>query len=648
MYASHHTPSETDLAEAGPSMRYTDEADDFMQVTDVEIHVDETEVVGVRTESKATQAIIKNESCDQSSQVNMKMNQLMQQSIGTQTDESLIFCEVSTQTDNYPEVATYCTSESDGEDIFSSQETLYPSESVLSLTPQKEYLMPKSSEISSSETDDPETVDERKNVKPQDDNKFLVFESELFQLLKWCPVCGAAIVEQEKSSQGTLLFVALTCINNHHSTWQSQPLLNRMAAGNLLLSSAILLSGATYTKIAAFADILKMQFFSEKTFCAIQDEYLFPVVNDHWLREQDSVIEEMRGKELWLSGDGRCDSPGYSAKYGTYTMIDQHTNKVIDFHVVQVSEVGSSNAMEREGFKRCMTNIANRDGNIKVVATDRHIGIAADMKKNYPDKTHQFDVWHLSKSITKKILEKSKKKDCGDLLHWVKSISNHLYWCAETCEGNKELLREKWISVLYHVADIHSWDAAELYHQCPHPPIPPDVARTKRWLERGSPPHDALREVIFNPKLLKDVQQLNLCCHTGSIEVYHNVQTKYAPKRQHFSYKGMVARTQLAALDHNANTGREQAEASKGENEGELRYRVVFPKRTKDWIAKPVMEKTTRDHIRPILDSIIRRKEQQRADRSAGIDTAHIAKNIASTPRPPRADVIAKLTTRFN
>ena len=59
MYASHHTPSETDLAEAGPSMRYTDEADDFMQVTDVEIHVDETEVVGVRTESKATQAIIK-------------------------------------------------------------------------------------------------------------------------------------------------------------------------------------------------------------------------------------------------------------------------------------------------------------------------------------------------------------------------------------------------------------------------------------------------------------------------------------------------------------------------------------------------------------------------------------------------------------
>lgn len=70
----------------------------------------------------------------------------------------------------------------------------------------------------------------------------------------------------------------------------------------------------------------------------------------------------------------------------------------------------------------------------------------------------------------------------------------------------------------------------------------------------------------------------------------------------------MVARMQLAALDHNANTGREHATASKGENEGELRYKVVFPKRTKEWIAKPVMEKW--DHLRPMLDAITERKNQ--------------------------------------
>ena len=123
--------------------------------------------------------------------------------------------------------------------------------------------------------------------------------------------------------------------------------------------------------------------------------------------------------------------------------------------------------------------------------------------------------------------------------------------------------------------------------------------------------------------------------------MYHNV-LKYARKCQHFSFKGMVARTQLAATDHNANTGREQAQASRGENTDELRYKLVFPKRTKEWVAKPVKEKTTRDHLRPILDRIVTIKEA-----GAGIDTEHLAVNIASHPRPPREEIIARLTTRF-
>ena len=109
----------------------------------------------------------------------------------------------------------------------------------------------------------------------------------------------------------------------------------------------------------------------------------------------------------------------------------------------------------------------------------------------------------------------------------------------------------------------------------------------------------------------------------------------------------MVARTQLAAIDHNANTGREQTRASKGANANELRYKLVFPKRTKEWVAKPVKEKTTRDHLRPILDRIVARKEQPRAQHSAGIYNERLAVNIASHPRPPREEVIARLTTRF-
>ena len=73
-----------------------------------------------------------------------------------------------------------------------------------------------------------------------------------------------------------------------------------MAAGNLLLASAILLSGATYTKIASLSEIcnwkifsgatykkiaslseiFNWEIFSEKTFYNIQNMYLFPVINE--------------------------------------------------------------------------------------------------------------------------------------------------------------------------------------------------------------------------------------------------------------------------------------------------------------------------------------------------------------------------------
>ena len=65
--------------------------------------------------------------------------------------------------------------------------------------------------------------------------------------------------------------------------------------------------------------------------------------------------------------------------------------------------------MEREEFKRCMENIHSKGAKVKVVATDGHVSIKSDMKRIYTDVDHQFDVWHLAKSVTKKLTEKAKK-----------------------------------------------------------------------------------------------------------------------------------------------------------------------------------------------------------------------------------------------
>ena len=130
---------------------------------------------------------------------------------------------------------------------------------------------------------------------------------------------------------------------------------------------------------------------SDKTFYTIQDSYLSPVINEFWQGQEKIALN---GKDLLLSGDGRCNSSGLNAKYGTYTMIDQITDKIVDFQVVQVTEVTSSNAMEREGYARCMENIQGKGAKVKLVATVGNVSSKSDMKRNYPDIDHQFDVWH--------------------------------------------------------------------------------------------------------------------------------------------------------------------------------------------------------------------------------------------------------------
>ena len=112
--------------------------------------------------------------------------------------------------------------------------------------------------------------------------------------------------------------------------------------------------------------------------------------------------ELVNKKAINLNGDRRCDSPGHSAKYGTYTLMDDDSGKVVAFSVIQVSQVISCNAMEKEGFKRCIESLQDDMVQIDRIATDRHVSISSFMNKDRPQINHQYDVWHLSKWVVKK------------------------------------------------------------------------------------------------------------------------------------------------------------------------------------------------------------------------------------------------------
>lgn len=474
--------------------------------------------------------------------------------------------------------------------------------------------------------------------------KYIVFEDELLRLFKLCAICGEDVLEKGLVKRGSALKVTTLCKNSHTHEWNSQPQVKRAAAGNLLLSGAILFTGNTFSRASEMASIVNLAFPGESDYLQYQNKHLFPVINERWQQEKASVLTDLLDREsVTLLGDGRCDSPGYSAKYGTYTLMDEETKKIVDFEVSHVKQTTSSQAMEKRGFQLCLDRALNSGIPVNVVGTDRHIGIKALMKQEYKDRgvEHQVDVWHLCKNIKSKLAAKAKKKECKDLAPWIKSITNHLWWSSMTCEGNPQLLKEKWTSILHHVVDKHEWDSAVIYNRCPHDPIPSTTRRKTKWLKEGSPAHEALKQVVLDKRLLNDLQLLSKFIHTGALEVYHSLYNKYLPKRQHFGFKAMVARSQLAALDHNSGAGRKQAASSSGDKQ----YRYVFPKGMKDWVVKPVFEKKTKPHVAEMLSAVL--ESRATGEEPEPVAVPDLPKNIAPVPRPPKEELQARHASRF-
>ena len=121
--------------------------------------------------------------------------------------------------------------------------------------------------------------------------KYLVFESELHKLIKYCPDCGSIITNISKTVTGSALSISYSCIFGHNKTWHSQPVIRHIPAGNLLLSAAVLLSGSTFGKTEKFATIMRMPIPSKSEFYNIQKAYLIPVINDYWTIHQTAIFK---------------------------------------------------------------------------------------------------------------------------------------------------------------------------------------------------------------------------------------------------------------------------------------------------------------------------------------------------------------------
>ena len=495
------------------------------------------------------------------------------------------------------------------------------------------------------EDTDTETVEfqhTETNLAPSK-SAFIIYWSSLVVLLCRCLTCGVLASIKKCTVRGSLLIVEMICKNAHKNIWRSQPLINRSAHGNIKLSASVLVSSNTFIKLAKYFELADIQWITKTRYYLIQKKYLAGVVNEYWLKERHSVLSELKNSEICnLCGDGRCDSPGHNAKYLTYSMLNQANNKIVDISVVQVTEAGNSNRMEKLGFTRVLNNLENENVKINQIATDRHMQIRKYMREEQPNIQHQFDVWHFCKNIKTKLLAASKKKSCAPLLKWMKSICNHFWWACATCERDEVILREKWTSVLFHIQNKHEWTGCSKFQACVHPAISKQEAKSKEWIKPESDAFKALQTVVLNKSLLSDLKYLTEFSHTGNLEVYHSLYNKWIPKSQHFSHLGMITRSQLAVLDFNQGSNLQHAKTKNGEK----RYNVSFSKITKTWSAKPIKEAKQKEYLKDMINRTLEVVSENLTLPLPDLPQ-NLPSNIANEPKPNKSEVINRQISRF-
>uniref|UniRef100_A0AAV2LQR1 Transposase n=2 Tax=Knipowitschia caucasica TaxID=637954 RepID=A0AAV2LQR1_KNICA len=140
----------------------------------------------------------------------------------------------------------------------------------------------------------------------------------------------------------------------------------------------------------------------------------------------EQILNQLKAKEggLILAGDCRSDSPGHCAKFGTYTVIEERINKVLDLQLVQSSEVPNSNWCELEGLKRTINLLSKEKISVSTLVTDRNRQVAKWVREKLcPEGTkHFFDIWHVSKGLKKALDAASKEQHCEDLALWKAAV----------------------------------------------------------------------------------------------------------------------------------------------------------------------------------------------------------------------------------
>ena len=266
------------------------------------------------------------------------------------------------------------------------------------------------------------------------------------------------------------------------------------------------------------------------------------------------------------------------------------------------------------------------------------------MRETYPAVDHRYDVWHVGKSISKKLDKAAKYADCRPIVEWTKSIVNHLYWCAgSTSDGNGTVIVAKWQSVVNHVHNVHTGHGQH-FPSCLHDNVDETVERTK-WIQPSTKASDKLENVILAKALQKDIAKLSPAEQTFPVEAFHSIINYFAPKLLVFSYEGMLCRLLLAALHYNENSQRQQATTA----DGRLRFCIKYPKFKKGgYSVRKIKCDSTHNYVQLLLARVSSLCREPESSNMYCFETIAPPSLCSAYEHPDKEAAVVKHISRFS
>ena len=187
--------------------------------------------------------------------------------------------------------------------------------------------------------------------------------------------------------QGGVMVIGWNCGGGHGDIWESSDVLIKKEKGpsvyvnTVVLAASILLTGNNFSKVAMLTKCLNLGFISSATFDRIQRLYAIPTVQEFWSDMKKVIHEVMKDEKVVLSGDGRNDSPGFSAQYCVYSLMEAMTKVVVDLEVKDKRETGgTSTTMEVAALKVLLERLIETM-QIGEITTDASTSVMAMVKK---------------------------------------------------------------------------------------------------------------------------------------------------------------------------------------------------------------------------------------------------------------------------